>query len=57
MRKRSTMDTTSKPDENDLNIIDGEASDKDPEVIEGMRRLARLRAAESDIPEIGGRLV
>jgi len=32
-------------------IIDGEADDNDPKVIEGMRRLEVHRAIEGDVPE------
>jgi hypothetical protein len=36
----------------DPDIIEGEADDDDPEVVEGMHRLAELRAREGDIPDL-----
>lgn len=40
------------PQDDSLGIFEGEADDQDPEVVEGMRRLAELRAAEGEIPDL-----
>jgi len=42
------------PDD-DLGLIEGEASDDDPEVVQRMERLTGLRAHAGEIPEIGPR--
>ncbi|WP_022886342.1 hypothetical protein [Glaciibacter superstes] len=34
----------------DLELIDGEADDDDPEVIAGMEYLREVRAAEAELP-------
>ncbi len=39
------------PDDPDLDFADGELDDTDPKVIEGLRRLAQLRATEGDLPD------
>ena len=36
-----------------LDFPDADLPDDDPDIIEGMARLAILRAAEGEVPEIG----
>lgn len=40
------------PADPDLGIIEGEASDNDPDVIAGMKRLAELREHQDEVPEV-----
>lgn len=40
------------PQDDDLALPEGELPDDDPDVAAGMNRLAQLRAAEDEVPDL-----